>query len=259
METLITNHQSLAFFNSCGFLKEEYHKWHSQFIDREFEMLVFGHAGFPVIIFPTSRARYYQAKDFGLINAAAYLLDTGKIKIFCPDSLDNLSWYNTNIHPADRVKTQIAYEEVILNDVIEFAFQDTGFDKVCLSGCSFGGYHSTNIAFRNPDKVRYLFTMGGASNIKRFLDGYYDDNCYFNNPPDYLANLTDNKILDAIKKIGIILGTGEFDTCLDENKELSRILSEKQIPYWLDVRKNTGHDWNWWKEMFVEYLSKIKV
>ena len=259
METLITNHQSLAFFNSCGFLKEEYHKWYSQFIDREFEMLVFGHAGFPVIIFPTSRARYYQAKDFGLINAAEYLLDTGKIKIYCPDSLDNLSWYNTNIHPADRVKTQIAYEEVILNDVIEFAFQDTGFDKVALTGCSFGGYHSSNIAFRNPDKVGYLFTMGGASNIKRFLDGYYDDYCYFNNPPDYLSNLSDNKILSKIKKMGIILGTGEFDMCLDENKELSRILSEKQIPHWLDVRKKTGHDWNWWKEMFVEYLNKIKV
>jgi len=222
-------------------------------------MLVFGHAGFPVIIFPTSRARYYQAKDFGLINAASYLLDAGKIKIYCPDSLDNLSWYNSNIHPVDRVKTQIAFEEVILNDVIEFAFLDTGFDKVGLAGCSFGGYHSANIAFRNPDKVRYLFTMGGASNIKRFLDGYYDDSCYFNNPPDYLVNLTDDKILDAIKKIGIVLGTGEFDMCLDENKELSRILSLKQIPNWLDVRKNTGHDWNWWKEMFVEYLNKIKI
>lgn len=222
-------------------------------------MLAFGRSGFPVIIFPTSRARYYQAKDFGLINAAAYLLDTGKIKIYCPDSIDNLSWYNTSILPAERVKTQIAYEEVILNDVIEFAYQDTGFDKVALAGCSFGGYHATNIAFRNPEKVGYLFSIGGASNIKRFLDGYYDDHCYFNNPPDYLANLTDKKILDQIKNIGIILGAGEFDMCLDENRELSRILSQKQIPHWLDVRKNTGHDWNWWKEMFVDYLNKIKV
>ena len=49
-------------------LKEEYHKWHSQFINREFEMLTFGRAGFPVIVFPTSKARYYQAKDFGLID-----------------------------------------------------------------------------------------------------------------------------------------------------------------------------------------------
>lgn len=222
-------------------------------------MLVFGHAGFPVIIFPTSRARYYQAKDFGLINAAAYLIDSGKIKIYCPDSIDNEGWYNTNIPPADRVKTQIAYEEVILNDVIEFAFQDTGFDKVALSGCSFGGYHAANIAFRNPDKVGYLFSMGGASNIRRFLNGYYDDNCYFNNPPDYLSNLSDKKILDQIKKIGIILGAGEYDMCLDENKILSDILNRKQIPHWLDVRKNTGHDWNWWKEMFHQYLNKIDV
>ncbi len=49
------------------------------------------------------------------------------------------------------------------------------------------------------------------------------------------------------------------DMCLDENKILSEILTKKKIPHWLDVRKNTGHDWNWWKEMFVEYLNKIKV
>lgn len=222
-------------------------------------MLVFGHTGFPVIVFPTSRARYYQAKDFGLIDAAAYLIETGRVKIYCPDSLDNLSWYNNNIQPADRVKVQVVYEEVILNDVIEFAFQETGFDKVGLTGCSFGGYHAVNIAFRNPNKVRYLFTMGGASNIKRFLDGYYDDNCYFNNPPDYLTNLNDDWYLDKIKKMKIILGTGDSDMCLDENKILSDILNQKHIPHLLDLRKNTGHDWNWWKEMFVEYLNKIEV
>ena len=66
-------------------------------------------------------------------------------------------------------------------------------------------------------------------------------------------------ILNKIKKIGIILGTGDSDLCLDENKILSKILKNKQIPHWLDLRKNTGHDWHWWKEMFVEYLTKIKV
>lgn len=240
-------------------MKEEYHKWQSQFINREFEMLVFGSTGFPIIVFPTSRARYYQVKDFGLINAVENLIDSGKVKIYCPDSLDNESWYNKNIHPADRVKTQIAYEEVILNDVIEYAFQDTGFDKVGLAGCSFGGYHSINIAFRNPDKVAYIFSMGGASNIKNFLDGYFDDNCYFNNPPDYLPNLNDPWYLDRIRKMGIVLGTGDGDICLEENKILSKILNQKQIPHWLDLRENTGHDWRWWKEMFVEYLNKIKV
>lgn len=222
-------------------------------------MLVFGNTGFPVVVFPTSRARYYQAKDFGLINSVAHIIDSGKVKIFCPDSIDNLSWYNQNIPPAERVKMQFRYEEVILNDVFEYAFQDTGFDKAAVAGCSFGGYHSANIAFRNPDKVGYLFSMGGASNIKRFLDGYYDDNCYFNNPPDYLSNLDDDWYLKRIKQMGIILGTGEFDMCLDENRVLSEILNQKNIAHWFDNRKNVGHDWHWWKEMFVDYLNKIKI
>lgn len=222
-------------------------------------MLVFGNSGFPVVVFPTSRARYYQAKDFGLINSVEHIINSGKVKIFCPDSIDNLSWYNQNIPPAERVKMQFRYEEVILNDVFEYAFQDTGFDKAAVAGCSFGGYHSANIAFRNPDKVGYLFSMGGASNIKRFLDGFYDDNCYFNNPPDYLSNLDDDWYLKRIKQIGIILGTGEFDMCLDENRVLSEILTKKNIAHWFDNRKNVGHDWHWWKDMFVDYLNKIEV
>ena len=222
-------------------------------------MLVFGNSGFPVVVFPTSRARYYQAKDFGLINSVAHIIDSGKVKIFCPDSIDNLSWYNQSIPPAERVKMQFRYEEVILNDVFEYAFQDTGFDKAAVAGCSFGGYHSANIAFRNPDKVGYLFSMGGASNIKRFLDGFYDDNCYFNNPPDYLSNLDDDWYLKRIKQMGIILGTGEFDMCLDENRVLSEILTQKNIAHWFDNRKNVGHDWHWWKDMFVDYLNKIKI
>ena len=152
-----------------------------------------------------------------------------------------------------------SFENLILNDVVEFAIQDTGFNKVAVAGCSFGGYHSVNTAFRHPDKVGYVFTMGGASNIKRFLNGYYDDNCYFNNPPDYLPNLEDDWYLSRIKQMGIILGTGDHDICLDENRVLGEILSRKNIPHWLDIRNNTGHDWHWWREMFPEYLGRIRV
>lgn len=240
-------------------MKEEYHKWHSQYLNREFEMLVFGNSGFPVIVFPTSGGRYFEAKDRGLIHSAKKLINSGKIKIYCPDSINKDSWYNYSIHPADRVKTHIAYENLILNDVIEFAFHETGFNKAAVSGCSFGGYHSTNIAFKHPDKIGYLFTMGGAFDIKRFIHGYYDDNCYFNNPPDYLPNLTDEWYLNQIKNMGIILGTGEYDFCMDENKNLSNVLNQKQASHWLDIRKENGHDWNWWKEMFPEYLSKIEI
>ncbi len=238
-------------------MKEEYHKWHSQYYEREFEMLVFGHDGYPVILFPTSKGKYFENKDFGLVGSAAKLLDEGRIKIYCPDSIDEESWYNYSIHPSDRVKSHNGYENVILYDVIEFAKHETGRQKVAVGGCSFGGYHAANIAFRHPDRVGYLFSMSGCFDIKQFVMGYYDDNCYYNNPPDYLPELKDEWYLSRIKEMGIILGTGEWDMCLDENKRLSNILSGKGISHWLDIRQGAGHDWQWWREMLPAYLEKI--
>lgn len=238
-------------------MKEDYHKWYTNYLDREFEMLVFGDEGFPVVLFPTSKGRYYGYKDFKLIDSAKSFIDSGKIKIYCPDSVDHISWYNKSIHPSDRVKTHIGYENVILYDIIEYIRQDSGYNKVAVGGCSFGGYHAANIAFRHPDKISYLISMGGAFNIKQFLNGFYDDNCYFNNPPDYLSNLSDIWYIENLRKMGIVFGTGEWDMCLDENIKISGILNSKGIKHWLDIRNGTGHDWHWWREMFPYYLSKI--
>lgn len=238
-------------------MREAYHKWHTQYLDREIEMLEFGHAGFPVILFPTSRGSFYQHKDFKLIESAAWYVDNGLIRIYCPDSVDEDSWYNHSIHPADRVKTHNGYENVIVYDVIDRARQESGQSKVATAGCSFGGYHAVNLAFRHPDLVGYTFSMGAAFDIKQFIDGYYDDNCYFNNPLDYLPNLSDPWYLEHLRKMGIVLGTGELDFCRDENVRLSHVLNLKDIAHWLDVRRGADHDWPWWREMFPRYLSKI--
>jgi esterase/lipase superfamily enzyme len=90
--------------------------------------------------------------------------------------------------------------------------------------------------------------------MKQFLDGYYDDNVYYNNPPDFIPN--DNN--PELWNMGIVLGTAEFDSCLDDNIRLSGILSKKNIQHWLDIRHNANHDWPIWKEMFPHYLSLIK-
>jgi len=238
-------------------MKEEYHKWYTNYLDREFEMLVFGHSGFPVILFPTSKGHYFENKDFKLIDSASELIDQGKIKIYCPDAIDEDSWYNYSIHPADRVKAHNGFENTILNDVIEYAKHDSGRSKVATAGCSFGAYHAANIAFRHPDKVAYMISMGGAFDIKQFIMGYYDDNCFYNNPADYLPGLNDSWYLDQLRNMGIVLGTGDNDMCKDENIRLSNILNEKGIRNWLDIVPGGAHDWPWWREMFPRYLLQI--
>jgi esterase/lipase superfamily enzyme len=238
-------------------LKEAYHKWYTPYLEREFEMLVFGHSGYPVILFPTSMGTFYQYRDFKLIESAAWFVDNGLIRIYCPDSVDRDSWYNRAIHPADRVKTHNGYENLIMYDVMDLARRESGQSRVAVAGCSFGGYHAVNLAFRHPDLVGYVFSMGGAFDIKRYLEGYYDDNCYFNNPVDYMPNLGDPWYLDRLRHMGIVLGTGERDFCKDENIRLAHILKAKDIPHWLDVRAGADHDWPVWRDMFPHYLSRI--
>ncbi len=234
-------------------MKENYHKWFSLPLQRDFEMLTFGYSGLPLIVFPTSGGKYYEAKDRGLINSVSDLIKSGSLMVFCPDSVNSESWYNYSAHPSERVQRHIEYENAILKEVIDYALHKTRFDKVIVCGCSFGGYHAANLSFRHPDKISGLFTMGGAYDIKRFIYGYYDDNCYFNNPPDYMPNLNDDWYLIRIREMKIILGTGDADFCLPENLRLSEILKSKNINHKLDVRPFTGHDWHWWNKMLRDY------
>ena len=46
-----------------------YHRWDSPALNRPMELLVFGHAGAPVIVFPTSQGRFFEYEDRGMVGA----------------------------------------------------------------------------------------------------------------------------------------------------------------------------------------------
>ncbi len=238
-------------------LKEEFYKWNSQYFEHEFEMLVYGHGGYPVIIFPTLNGKYYEAKDNCIIESASDLIETGKIKIYCPETIDYLTWNNFSISPEDRAKSYSGYENVVLFDIIDFAKHETGSERVTLAGFDFGAYHALNISLKHPDKVGHLICIDGSFDIKKFIDNYYDDNCYFNNPPDYLPGLNDDWYLEKIKTMKIILGIGELDDSFGQNKRISGILNSKNINHQFDIYPNAGHDWELWGEIFANYLNEI--
>ena len=233
---------------------EHLHRWYSPNLNCDIEVLAFGHQGYPVVLFPTSMGRFYENKDFKLIESVNWFLDNGLIKIYCPDGVDSMSWYNKGIHPADRVKNHIWYDLFLLNELVPLAQRETSVGRVATAGCSFGGYHATNFGFKHPEVVKYIFNMGAAFDIRGQLDGYYDDNVYFNNPPDFIPN-AHNRFYDDLH---VVLGTGTHDMCWNANESMAAILRAKRINHWLDVRPDANHDWPAWRQMFPHYLSLIK-
>lgn len=234
-------------------MKEEHRKWHSPHLNQEIDMMVFGHAGMPLILFPTSKGRYYQNKDEGMLEAAHWFIDEGKVKIYCPDSIDHLSWYNQSIPPSARAYNQTCYDRMVLSEIALPAQRETGVDRIGTAGCSFGGYHAVNFAFRHPETVSYVFSMSGIFDISRFAPHGSDDNVYFNNPMDYVKGDNDPNLW----KMGIVLGCGDQDPSLEDNRYMSRLLGEKHISHWLDVRPHSVHDWPLWRDMFPQYLSLL--
>jgi esterase/lipase superfamily enzyme len=234
-------------------MNREYHKWYSHRLGRDMELLVFGHAGTPVLVFPTSMGRFFEYSDRGMIAAVSGKIDCGALQFFCVDGVDTESWYNKRIHPADRVRRHMVYEEYLVEEVMPFIRGRNFSQRRIATGCSFGGYHCVNFALKHPDLITDCIAMGGAFDIKQFLNGYYDDNCYYNNPPDYLPNMHN----DWRQKLyrNFIFVTGEHDMCLGENFRMAKIMGLKHIPHTLDVWKDrTGHDWPWWQNMARKFF-----
>lgn len=234
-------------------MNSNYTKNYSAALGHDVEMLTFGYSGLPVILFPTSMGHFTQYRDTGLIDTASWFLDQGLIRIYCPNSFDAANFYNKTAPPAERIKNYLAYEKMIASELFPAIMNATGFRRLALGGCSFGGYHAANLAFRHPESVSYLISMSGMFDIRSQLDGYYADEVYFNNPVDYLPGMN----MGELNHMGIALGTGEFDICLDSNRQLSSILTARNVNHWLDVAAGANHDWPVWKEMFPKYLSQL--
>jgi esterase/lipase superfamily enzyme len=238
-------------------MKREYHRWFSPTLGRDMELLLFGHDGLPAVVFPTSQGRFFEFEERGMVDAVRDKLEGGRLQLFCVDSVDAESWYNRNVSPRWRIARQVQYENHILNELVPFVREGNRNPHLALLGCSLGGYHAVNMALRHPEVFTGCLSMSGAFDMKGlgFLGGYYDDDCYFNLPMDYLPNLTDAGLLDRMRHNTYVLATGVHDQCWNDNERLAALMREKQIPVRLDVwGDNARHDWPWWQRMMKVYL-----
>ena len=237
-------------------VKREYYKGLSARLGRMMEMLIFGRAGLPVVAFPTSAGRFYDFENHGMVDALAEKIEAAHLQLFCVDTVDAESWYNRQLPPRLRVARQLHYERYILDEVVPVVRGRNNHASLLAMGCSLGGYHAVNISLRHPDTFTGFLSLSGAFDLTGFLDGYYDQDCYFNLPLHYLPNLTDTWYLDRFKRNrNYVLATGWDDHCLTQNQVLGAVLSANAIPHQLSIWDTEDtHNWPTWQRMVKQYL-----
>lgn len=256
--------QTVAGNNSSqGTMNREYHKHHSAHLNRDMELLIFGHAGARVIVFPTSCGRFFDWENRGMINALAHHIEQGWIQVFCLDGVDAESWWNFDAHPKDKALRHLDYHKYVIEEALPFTKTQNSNNYVIALGASMGGYHAINIALRFPDNFNRTVGMSGPYdmaqmsepyNVFSWVFDYYDENINQCNPVPFVKSASDEQI-EKIKKLDIIFAIGETDPLLRGNQLLDEALNEKGVPHSFRIWDGFAHDWPIWHEMVLHYIG----
>ncbi len=236
-------------------MNREYHRWYSPSLSRDMELLVFGHSGARILIFPTSMGRFYEWEDRGMIAALSHHINNGWFQVYCVDSVDAESWYCWWAHPGGRAYRHQQYDAYLLNEVLPLMYAKNNSSYTMTLGASFGAYHAMNFGLRHPDRINRIIALSGLFNIRRMTGGYTDENVYFNNPVDFIANEGDPYRLERLRQQDIIMATGTDDRLIDSAREMSAVLWNKGIGNALREWNGWYHDWNYWQEMTLKYIG----
>jgi esterase/lipase superfamily enzyme len=242
-------------------VERRYHRWFSPNLGRDMELLVFGHGGARVLVFPTRQGRFFDYEDWGMVQALAPTIEAGNLQLYCVDSVDGESLYCSWRHPADRIGRHRQYEAYLLHEVLPLMRSGNPFAFLIAHGCSIGAYHAATLALRNPGVFGKLVALSGRYDLTKavgpftdLFDGFYNQDIYFHTPTHFLPGVQDEWTLDAYRRMQIVLAIGESDPFLQSTAELSSQMAAKGISHELAVWKGEAHRPKYWRQMVGLYL-----
>ena len=246
-------------------MKTEYHSEWSHNLGRQMEFKVYGHTGKPVLVFPTSKGKFYQYEDFGMIGAISGFIEEGRIQVYACDGIDGETFLAHEGHPYDRIRQHESYFSYITQEFIPLLKQwskgaNNGFEHLLMTtGCSLGAYHSANMFFRFPEHFDSLIALSGVYSTEHFFGSYMDQETYLNSPIHYLSNLQDNGYLEKYRQSDIVIccGKGNFENqMVADTLKMKEILASKNVPAWVDIwGDDVNHDWDWWRKQMTYFLG----
>ena len=242
-------------------MRREMTSWYSHNLGMEMPLVAYGHAGYPLLMFPTAAADYLEYERFLLVDVLKPFIEAGLLRAYSINSVNRYSLLNEQASPQWKAELLTRYDRYITEEVLPLIRDECGQDaKPLTTGASLGAYLAANCYFKHPDQFRGTIAMSGSYDVRSYLRNYYDDNVYFNNPMQYVANLNDDFHLPLLRKadsIVIVTGQGDFEAP-ERTKQFCELLANKGIPHLCEVwGQDVKHDWEWWRKMLPFYLERF--
>jgi len=179
------------------------------------EFKVYGHSGKPVLAFPTSCGRFFQFEDNGMVEVLSDFINEGKMQLWTCDGIDEETFFSNSPDIFARMSRQNQYDDYISNELIPTILNESKWNnhgdeqKLWITGCSMGAFHSANIYFRHPHHIDGLLALSGVYSTKYFFGEEMNEDIYFHSPLHYLRELNDESYLDAFRNSRLVICTGQ--------------------------------------------------
>ena len=236
-------------------MHREHVRWFSPQLDREMDLLIFGHAGARVLVFPSSMGRFYEWEDQGMIGALGEHLENGWLQLYCVDSVDADSWYAKHKHPAERAFHHGRYDAYLRDEVLPLTQHRNPNPYLITTGASFGAYHALTFALRYPHLVSRAIGLSGVYDVREVTGGHTDEHVYPYNPAEFILGESDAGRLAAMQRMEIVLAIGQDDPLRGNSEYFSGRLWSRGVWNALRIWDGWAHDWPYWRQMIRTYIG----
>jgi esterase/lipase superfamily enzyme len=243
-----------------------YHKEWSHSLNRDMEYKVYGHRGKPILVFPTSGGRFFQYEDNGMIEELSDYIEEGRIQLWACDGIDEETFFAHHPDIHTRMTRHKQYDQYIAQELVPSILQTSKMNnngdeqKIWITGCSMGAFHSANFFFRHPFAFDGLLALSGVYSTTYFFGNHMDDDVYFHSILSYLNDLHDESYLQSYRQSRLVICTGQGayeKEMIEETHQLKILLKKKSIPARIDFwGHDSHHDWDWWRKQFRFYISE---
>jgi esterase/lipase superfamily enzyme len=227
-------------------------------------VLVHGHYGRPLLAFPSERGHCYDYENMGMVDAIAGLIEAGRVKLYCVDTVDGQTWHDGSLPLEERARRHSSYEDWIVGAVVPYVFEDCGGpQEIIVTGPSFGAYHAANFALKRADLFPVAICQSGIYDVSAVGWGERGDAVYFNNPMDYVGHLHGEHLdwLRGRTTMVLTVGRGSWEDstgALESSHRFAGVLGEKGLRHELDVwGEEWPHDWPSWRAQLAKHLPRF--
>lgn len=236
-------------------------KWYSPRIERDINVVRWGHFGHPVLLFPTAGGDAEEIERMLVIDALGELIEAGKIKIYSCDSIAGQAWVSKQHDWSYCSLLQNRFDQFVCEELVPAIRVDCRSKgiEIIAAGASIGAFNAVASTCRHPDIFRAAVALSGTFDLEKLLGFSGDDNLYFASPLHFLPNLPEETQLAQLRGRFILLafGQGRWENP-EESWRMAGVLGAKGIPNRVDPwGEEYDHDWPTWRQMLPHYLSEL--